>query len=225
MEFRDRVDAGRRLAERLGHLRGPDTVVLGLPRGGVPVAYEVARALAAPLDVILVRKLGVPLHEEVGFGALGEDGIRVLNADIMRMSRVDEDDLAEVQAHEETKLARQAEAFRAGRPRVPLDGRTAVVVDDGVATGSTASAACRVARAHGAARVVLAVPVSATDAARALAAEVDELVCLMTPPVFFAVGEWYQDFSQTEDEEVVDLLRRGNAAQGAGPGGGNRAGP
>ncbi|PAU45257.1 phosphoribosyltransferase [Streptomyces albireticuli] len=224
MRFRDRVDAGRRLADRLGPLRAESPVVLGLPRGGVPVAYEVARALGAPLDVILVRKLGVPLHEEVGFGAVGEDGVRVLNDDIMRVSRVGEDDLAEIQAHEEARLARQAGTFRGGRPRVALEGRTAVVVDDGVATGATASAACRVARAHGAARVVLAVPVSAPDAAEALRAEVDELICLTTPAVFFAVGEWYQDFSQTTDEEVVALLRRGGAA-GDGPGAPHRAEP
>ncbi|ARZ66268.1 phosphoribosyltransferase [Streptomyces albireticuli] len=224
MRFRDRVDAGRRLADRLEPLRAESPVVLGLPRGGVPVAYEVARALGAPLDVILVRKLGVPRHEEVGFGAVGEDGVRVLNDDIMRVSRVGEDDLAEIQAHEEARLARQAGTFRGGRPRVALEGRTAVVVDDGVATGATASAACRVARAHGAARVVLAVPVSAPDAAEALRAQVDELICLTTPAVFFAVGEWYQDFSQTTDEEVVALLRRGGAA-GDGPGAPHRAEP
>ncbi|MBB5121739.1 phosphoribosyltransferase [Streptomyces eurocidicus] len=224
MRFRDRVDAGRRLADRLAPLRAESPVVLGLPRGGVPVAYEVARALGAPLDVILVRKLGVPLHEEVGFGAVGEGGVRVLNGDIMRVSRVGEDDLAEIQAHEEARLARQAETFRGGRPRVALDGRTAVVVDDGVATGATASAACEVARAHGAARVVLAVPVSAPDAAEALRAEVDELVCLTTPAVFLAVGEWYQDFSQTTDEEVVALLRRGGAGRD-GPGSARRAEP
>ncbi len=214
------MDAGRRLAERLGHLRAEDTVVLGLPRGGVPVAFEVARALAAPLDVILVRKLGVPSHSELGFGAIGEDGVRVVHDDIVRMSRVDEDDLADVQRREEAELARQARRFRGGRERIPLAGRTAVVVDDGVATGATAAAACRVARAQGAARVVLAVPVAPPDAAEELRAEVDELVCLSVPSVFFAVGEWYQDFSQTTDEEVVDLLRRSSTARpgpGAGP--------
>lgn len=219
MRFRDRVDAGRRLAERLGHLRDGNTVVLGLPRGGVPVAFEVAEALAAPLDVILVRKLGVPSHAELGFGAIGEDGVRVVHDSIVRMGRVDEDDLAEVQRREEAELARQADRFRAGRARIPLADRTAVVVDDGVATGATAAAACRVARAHGAARVVLAVPVSPPDAAEELRAEVDELICLSTPAVFFAVGEWYQDFSQTSDEEVVDLLRRSSTAR-TGPGSG-----
>lgn len=211
MRFRDRVDAGRQLADRLEHLRAEPVVVLGLPRGGVPVAFEVAEALAAPLDVLLVRKLGVPSHSELGFGAIGEGGVRVVHDDIVRISRLDEDDLAEVQQREEAELARQADRFRGGRPRVPLTGRTAVVVDDGVATGATAAAACRVARAQDAARVVLAVPVSPPDAAEELRAEVDELICLTVPTVFFAVGEWYRDFSQTTDEEVVDLLRRSSA--------------
>ncbi|MEU2854427.1 phosphoribosyltransferase [Streptomyces syringium] len=221
MRFDDREDAGRQLAQRLEYLRGDHPVVLGLPRGGVPVAFEVARALGAPLDVILVRKLGVPYHRELGFGAIGEGGVRVVRDDIVRMSRVDEEDLAEVQRSEETELVRRAERFRGGRPRVPLDGRTAVVVDDGIATGSTASAACQVARAHGAARVVLAVPVAPPDAATALSAEVDDLVCLSTPAGFSAVGEWYRDFAQTSDDEVVELLRRSTAErpQNPGPGG------
>ncbi|MEU4211018.1 alpha/beta family hydrolase [Streptomyces sp. NPDC026206] len=224
MRFDDRVDAGRRLAERLGHLRGADPVVLGLPRGGVPVAFEVARALAAPLDVILVRKLGVPYHRELGFGAIGEGGVRVIRNDIVRMSRVGEDDLAEVERAEESELARRAERFRAGQPRIPLEGRTAVVVDDGIATGATASAACQVARAQGAARVVLAVPVAPPDAAAAFREEVDELVCLSTPALFSAVGEWYRDFSQTSDEEVVELLRQNAAEAGSGGGGEAHAG-
>lgn len=213
MRFDDRTDAGRRLAERLRHLRREHPVVLGLPRGGIPVAFEVAQALGAPLDVILVRKLGVPYHRELGFGAIGEGGVRVVRDDIMRMSRVDEDDLAEVQRAEEAQLVRQAERFRGGRLRIPLGGRTAIVVDDGIATGSTASAACRVARAQGAARVVLAVPVAAPDAAHELGSEVDELVCLSTPALFSAVGEWYRNFSQTEDEEVIELLGRSTVAQ------------
>ncbi|GHF65360.1 hypothetical protein GCM10010218_53550 [Streptomyces mashuensis] len=208
MRFADRVEAGRHLAERLEHLREERPVVLGLPRGGVPVAFQVAHALGAPLDVILVRKLGVPYHRELGFGAIGEGGVRVVHADIMRMSRVDQDDLAEVERAEEAELARQAERFRGGRGRVPLAGRTAVVVDDGIATGATAAAACQVAAAQGAARVVLAVPVAPPDAAARFRTTVDELVCLSTPAAFSAVGEWYHDFSQTPDEEVVELLRR-----------------
>ncbi|MFI0737447.1 phosphoribosyltransferase [Streptomyces sp. NPDC021100] len=212
MRFDDRVDAGRRLAERLEHLRGDDPVVLGLPRGGVPVAYQVARALRAPLDVILVRKLGVPSHRELGFGALGEGGVRVVRDDIMRLGRVDEDDLMEVQRAEEHHLREQADRFRGGRPRVPLEGRTAVVVDDGIATGSTAAAACKVARAQGARRVVLAVPVTSPDAVESLRGEADELVYLSAPAGFSAVGEWYRDFSQTEDDEVVALLRHDTSA-------------
>ncbi|MEV4443130.1 alpha/beta family hydrolase [Streptomyces sp. NPDC049577] len=208
MRFDDRVDAGRRLAERLEHLRDERPVVLGLPRGGVPVAFEVARALGAPLDVLIVRKLGVPFHRELGFGAIGEGGVRVVRDDIVRMSRVDQDDLDEVERSEEAELARQARAFRGGRERIPVAGRTAIVVDDGVATGSTAAAACQAVRAQGADRVVLAVPVAAPDAALTLGGQVDELVCLSTPPLFSAVGEWYRDFSQTSDEEVVELLRR-----------------
>ncbi|MFF4403155.1 alpha/beta family hydrolase [Streptomyces sp. NPDC001404] len=218
MRFTDRVDAGRQLAERLRHLRSEHPVVLGLPRGGVPVAFEVAAALGAPLDVILVRKLGVPFHRELGFGAIGEGGVKVVREDIIRMSRVDEDDLAEVERSEEAALAEQAKRFRGGRPRIPLKGRTAVVVDDGIATGSTASAACRVARAEGAARVVLAVPVAPPDAVAVLTTEVDELICPFTPALFSAVGEWYRDFSQTEDEEVVELLRRNRATARSGTG-------
>ncbi|MBH1937521.1 phosphoribosyltransferase [Streptomyces sp. AV19] len=212
MRFDDRVDAGRRLAARLAHLRGEHPVVLGLPRGGVPVAFQVAHALGAPLDVIIVRKLGVPYHRELGFGALGEGGVRVVRDDIMRMSRVDEDDLAEVQRDEQVQLERQAEKFRGGRSRIPLEGRTVIVVDDGIATGSTASAACKVARAQGADRVVLAVPVASPDAVEALRSEADELVYLDAPPLFSAVGEWYRDFSQTEDDEVVALLNRDTTA-------------
>ncbi|MEU1377110.1 phosphoribosyltransferase [Streptomyces triculaminicus] len=222
MRFIDRVDAGRRLAERLGHLRGEHPVVLGLPRGGVPVAFEVAHALGAPLDVVLVRKLGVPYHRELGFGAIGEGGVRVIRDDIVRMSRVDEDDLAEVEHAEEAELSRRAVQFREGRERVPLEGRTAIVVDDGIATGATAAAACQVVRAQGAARVVLAVPVAPPDAAAAFRGEVDELVCLSTPAAFSAVGEWYHDFTQTSDEEVVDLLRR-NTDEAAGDDGGGEA--
>ncbi|MGK5630418.1 phosphoribosyltransferase family protein [Streptomyces sp. URMC 123] len=217
MRFIDRADAGRHLAERLEHLRSENPVVLGLPRGGVPVAYEIAQVLEAPLDVILVRKLGVPFHRELGFGAIGEGGVRVVRGDIVRMSHVDETDLAEVERTEQVELARRAERFRGGRPRASLASRTAIVVDDGIATGATASAACRVARAQGAARVVLAVPVAPPDAVATLRPEVDELVCLTTPEVFFAVGEWYRDFTQTEDAEVVDLLRRGAAFGGQAP--------
>ncbi|MFD0163954.1 phosphoribosyltransferase family protein [Streptomyces decoyicus] len=215
MLFTDRADAGQRLAEALQHLRGEEPIVLGLPRGGVPVAFHVARALQAPLDVIVVRKLGVPYQRELGFGAIGEGGVRVISDDIVRRGRLDQADLASVEHAEAAELTRQAERFRAGRPRLDLAGRTAIVVDDGIATGATAAAACEVVRAHGAARVVLAVPVAPPDAAERLRASTDEFVCLSTPFAFSAVGEWYRDFSQTPDDEVVSLLAQ--AAAGPGP--------
>ncbi|MCF3173331.1 phosphoribosyltransferase [Streptomyces sioyaensis] len=223
MLFTDRADAGSRLAEALRHLEGEDPVVLGLPRGGVPVAFQVARALHAPLDVIVVRKLGVPYQRELGFGAIGEGGVRVISDDIVRRGRLDESDLASVEHAEAAELARQAERFRAGRQRLPLDGRTVIVVDDGVATGATAAAACEVARAQGAARVVLAVPVAPPDAAERLRTALDEFVCLSTPFAFSAVGEWYRDFSQTPDDEVVSLLAQ--AAEGPGEAAGTPEGP
>lgn len=206
--FSDRVDAGQRLAEALRHLEGEDPVVLGLPRGGVPVAFQVARALGAPLDVIVVRKLGVPHHRELGFGAIGEGGVRVISEDIVRLSRVPQEDLAAVEHVEEAELVRQAGRFRSDRARVPLDGRSVIVVDDGIATGATAAAACQVVRAMGAARVVLAVPVAPPDAVARLRTAADDVVCLSAPRAFRAVGEWYQDFSQTSDAEVVALLAR-----------------
>ncbi|MFD9289353.1 phosphoribosyltransferase family protein [Streptomyces sp. NPDC060030] len=211
MQFTDRTDAGRRLAVALGHLSRRDPVVLGLPRGGVPVAYEVAQALGAPLDVIVVRKLGVPYHPELGFGAIGEGGVRVISEEIVRRTGVGEKDLVAVERAEEAELVRRAHAYREGRPRLPLKGRAVVVVDDGVATGATARAACQVVRAQGAAHVVLAVPVASPDVAAGLREDVDEVVCLSTPSFFSAVGEWYRDFSQTSDEEVVALLARASA--------------
>nr|WP_202472340.1 phosphoribosyltransferase family protein [Streptomyces sp. SID4921] len=209
--FTDRTDAGRQLAAALRHLERRDPVVLGLPRGGVPVAYEVARALGAPLDVIVVRKLGVPYRPELGFGAIGEGGARVISDEIVRHAGVREKDLEAVERAEEAELLRRAQTYREGRPRLPLEGRAVVVVDDGVATGATARAACQVVRAQGASHVVLAVPVASPDVAAGLREDVDEVVCLSTPQLFSAVGEWYRDFSQTSDEEVVSLLARATA--------------
>ena len=211
MRFRDRREAGRLLGRRLvddGGLVGEPgaTVVLGLPRGGVPVAYEVAAALGAPLDVLVVRKLGVPWQPELGMGAVGEDGVVVVNRDIVRMAAVDEAALAAVEARERAEVAARAERFRRGRLPVPIAGRTAVVVDDGLATGGTARAALGVARARGAERVVLAVPVAPADSLPLLAADADAVVCLLSPSRFTAVGSWYQNFHQTTDEEVVELL-------------------
>ena len=212
--FTNRVDAGRRLANQLEHLRGTHLVVLGLPRGGVPVAFEVAKALDAQLDVIVVRKLGVPFQPELGMGAIGEDGVRILNQDVMHLAQVTKDELAQVERKERAELVRRAREFRGQRPRVPLEGCTAIVVDDGIATGSTARAACQVARAHGAARVVLAVPVAPPDWRTRLAGVADELICVETPEPFYAIGQFYADFSQTSDDEVIDCLDRAALAHG-----------
>ncbi|MGW5152056.1 phosphoribosyltransferase family protein [Rhodococcus koreensis] len=208
MPFLDRRDAGRRLAERLQAFRDENTVVLGLPRGGVPVAYEVARALKAPLDVIVVRKLGVPYQPEFAFGAIGEDGVRVLSDDVVRMAHVTAEELTMVERTQRAELQRRVARFRRARPRIPLTGRTAIIVDDGMATGATARAGCQVARAHGAARVVLAVPVGSHEAIRDLAGEADEVISLEAPRWFDAVGQWYRNFGQTSDDEVCDLLCR-----------------
>ena len=222
MPFLDRADAGRRLASLLAGLptieRGAGSVVVGLPRGGIPVAFEIARALDAPLDVILVRKVGLPAQPELAMGAIGEDGVRVVNEDVVRAEHVTEQQFAEVEELERAELIRRAERYRAGHPRVPLAGKTAIVVDDGIATGSTARAACQVARAHGAARVVLAVPLAPQASLDALASVVDDVVCAEVPKPFLAIGQWYLDFAQTADAEVVDLLRRAGKGQAAGDG-------
>lgn len=213
MIFEDRAEAGRRLAERLYGLHGADVVVLGLPRGGVPVAFEVAGRLDVPLDVIVVRKLGVPHQPELAFGAIGEDEARVINDSVVERTGLTRDEMGRVERHERAELERRATRFRAGRPRIPLTGRTAVIVDDGVATGATARAACQVARAQGAARIVVAVPVASRDARHLLLSEADEVICLEQPMYFFAVGQWYHHFGQTSDEEVVELLARAAARE------------
>jgi putative phosphoribosyl transferase len=204
--FRDRRDAGRRLAEQLEHLRGEQPVVVGLPRGGVPVAAEIAASLRARLDVIVVRKLGVPFQPELGLGAVGEGGVRVLNDDVVTLTRVQPADIERVEARERDEVERRAALFRGARPPLPLAGRTVIVVDDGIATGGTARAALQVARAQGARRVVLAVPVAPGDTLAALRADADDIVCLETPDDMMAVGFWYADFSQTTDDEVRALL-------------------
>ncbi|HEY2764947.1 MAG TPA: phosphoribosyltransferase family protein [Pseudonocardiaceae bacterium] len=204
--FLDRIDAGQRLGRRLQHLRGADVVVLGLPRGGVPVAKEIADTLDAPVDVIMVRKLGVPAQPELAMGAIGEGGVRVLAQRTIRRTRVTEQDVAAVERRERAELDRRTRRFRGGRAHVPLAGRTAIVVDDGIATGATAQAACQVARALGAARVVLAVPVAPRGWTRRFDGIADELVCLETPQPFVAIGRWYRDFSQTTDQQVVACL-------------------
>ena len=216
--FRDREEAGRELAEELKRrLDDEDAVVLGLPRGGVPVAFEVARELDAPLDVIVVRKLGVPYQPELAMGAIGEDGVRVLNDQVLAMARVAEDQVAAVERSERAELERRTRRFRGHQPRKSLVGRTAVVVDDGIATGSTARAACQVARAHGASRVIMAVPVAPPSSIGVLAEAADEVVCLATPEPFYGVGQFYRDFSQTSDQEVVALLERAATRTAAPP--------
>ena len=208
MIFHDRADAGHRLAAALGHLAETDPVVLGLPRGGVAVAFPVASALGAELDVIVVRKLGVPSQPELAMGALGEGGVVVVHQAVVADSGVGPAAFAEVERAERAELQRRATAYRGVRPRVELTGRCAVVVDDGVATGSTARAACQVARALGASRVVLAVPVGPPGIASELADAADEVVCVAQPGSFFAIGEAYEDFAPTSDAQVIDLLAR-----------------
>ncbi|MBD0708298.1 MULTISPECIES: phosphoribosyltransferase family protein [unclassified Streptomyces] len=213
MFFGNRTDAGRQLADRLGHLKGQDVVVLGLPRGGVPVAAEVADALDAPLDICLVRKLGVPRQPELAMGALGEGGVRVLNERVLRDAGVPEHDLAAVERREQQELERRVRRYRGSGLPLPLDGRTALIVDDGLATGATALAACRVVRARGAARIVLAVPVAPRGWTARLGGEADETVSVRTPDLFFAIGQFYRDFAQTPDTEVIDCLERNRSAR------------
>jgi putative phosphoribosyl transferase len=203
--YRDRIDAGRKLAKRLAGMPLTDPVVLGLPRGGVPVAAQVAARLGAPLDVIVVRKLGVPSQPELAMGAIGEGGVRVLDERIMSAAHVDWARLADVEAEERAVLEDRVERLRHGRARVELGGRTAVIVDDGIATGATARVAALVARALGARRVIVAVPVGPPDIDERMP-EVDEVVCLLRPWSFRAVGGSYDDFAPTSDDEVVRLL-------------------
>ncbi|WP_204807430.1 phosphoribosyltransferase [Mycobacterium riyadhense] len=207
-QFNDRTDAGRQLASRLGFLRGQDVVVLGLPRGGVPVAFEVAKALGAPLDLLLVRKLGVPYHPESAFGAIGDGDVRVITEAVVRDARLSEKEMAAVEMRERAELQRRSERFRGDRQPTPLSGRIAVIVDDGIATGATAQAACRVARALGASRVVLAIPIGPSDTAKRFAGYADDVVLLDTPEPYVAVGQGYRNFAQTCDAEVVALLDR-----------------
>jgi putative phosphoribosyl transferase len=209
MAYRDRADAGRVLAGALGHLAGrDDVVVLALPRGGVPVAWEVARQLGAPLDVLLVRKLGVPGHAELAMGAIAAGGVRVLNPSVVEPLHIPPDDVERVAAREGVELARREQAYRPGRPPLDVAGRVVVVVDDGLATGSTMRAAVAAVRAMAPARVVVAVPVGSRETCRDLAAEADEVVCVRIPAGFRAVGEWYEDFSETTDDDIRALLAR-----------------
>jgi putative phosphoribosyl transferase len=214
MRFRDRADAGRGLAERLRRCRLEEPiVVVGLPRGGVPVAAEVARALGAPLDVLVVRKLGCPWQPELAMGAIGEGDVIVLNPGLIAAAGLGAEAVREVVRRERVELERRVRRYRGGRPPAPVEGRTVVLVDDGLATGSTARAAIRVLRGRGARRVVLAVPVAPPHAVQELRELADEVVAVETPEPFLAIGQFYADFSQTSDEEVARLL----AAPGAAP--------
>lgn len=208
MRFADRTEAGRGLAVALQHLRGTHVIVCGLPRGGVPVAYEVAAVLEAPLDVIVVRKLGFPGQPELAMGAVGEGGARFIDAATVRLSGLTAEQLTEIEARESQEVQRRARAFRNGLDRVERTGATVVIVDDGLATGSTARAACQVAHVEGAARVVLAVPVAPSGWTGWMKEAAEDYVCLASPERMLAVGNWYQDFSATQDEEVVDCLAR-----------------
>jgi putative phosphoribosyl transferase len=206
MQFRDRIHAGRVLAKKLEHYRdNKDVVVLALPRGGVPVAFEVAQALRVPLDVFIVRKLGLPGHEEYAMGAIASGGVRVMNPD-MQGFHVPDSAIQAVTAREQKELERREHLYRGDRPPLALDGRIAILVDDGLATGSTMRAAAIAVRQRNPKRIVVAVPVAAADTCEHFQDEVDEVICAITPQPFRAVGLWYEDFSQTTDEEVHALL-------------------
>ncbi len=207
MFFRDRRAAGRVLARELSaYADQPDVFVLALPRGGVPVAYEVARALHVPMDVFLVRKLGVPGHEEFAMGAVASGGVRVLNREIVEALRIPDDVVAEVIAREERELERREREYRGDRPFPDLRGKTVILIDDGLATGSTMLAAVTALRQQQPARLVVAVPVASPETCDAFRDYVDDIVCAITPDPLYAVGLWYSDFSQTTDEEVRQLL-------------------
>lgn len=213
MRLRDRVDAGRRLADRLLQSSFADPVVLALPRGGVPVAAEVAAALRAPLDVVVARKVGAPGHPEYGIGAVAEGGAVVANEGALRSLGLGADDWERLVAREQREVERRVRRYRGDRPLPPVRNRDVVLVDDGLATGVTAEAALRALRAYRPARLVLAAPVCAPETARRLATVTDSVVCVFAPPDFGAVGQWYDTFGQTSDEEVVAILDEARAAR------------
>ncbi len=207
--FRDRTEAGHLLATQLSaYANCPDVLVLALPRGGVPVAFEVARALHAPLDVLIVRKLGVPGYEELALGAIASGGVRVLNDDVVRRLGLSTEAINQVAAHEQHEVERRERLYRGDRPAYEVGGQTVMLVDDGLATGATMRAAMAAVREQHPARIVIAVPVAAAATCEEFAGEVEELVCVLRPQAFVAVGLWYEHFAQTSDEEVRDLLAR-----------------
>jgi predicted phosphoribosyltransferase len=207
MMFQDRVEAGGKLAEALDHLAGEDVVVLGVPRGGVEVAAEVASQHGWPLDIVVPRKVGAPFNPELGLGAIAP-GVRVLDERMLRTLGVSADYLEKEIRDQEDEIRRRTETYRRGKKPADLQGRTIVVVDDGIATGGTAVAAVRWAKAQRAKRVILAVPVAPREAVEKLSKEADEVVCLAVPEPFYAVGQWYRDFPQTGDDQVIELLDR-----------------
>ncbi|MFB6372048.1 MAG: phosphoribosyltransferase [Bradymonadaceae bacterium] len=207
--YDNRREAGRRLAQRLDDYRDEDVVVVGLARGGIPVASEVTRQLRAPLDVIVVRKLGAPGREELAMGAVAPDGVRVLNDSVIAAVNATDDQIAEVQTRETDELERRIEAYRGERERVPLEGRTVILVDDGLATGASMRAAVEYARSKGPARIVIGVPTGSDQTCESLAREVDELICPYQPHPFFGVSQAYRHFPQTTDDEVQRLLAEG----------------
>lgn len=204
--FEDRAEAGRELAARLVHLQDGNAIVLALPRGGVPVGAEIARALHLPLDVLNVRKLGVPWHPELAMGAIGAGGVRVLNDDVVRRTGVTRLQLDAVALHEQRELDRREQAYRRGRPAPDVEGRTVILVDDGIATGATVRAAIAVLRAQRPARIVLATPVAQVTIAAELRREVDDVVCVAEPRDLYAIGLWYERFDQLDDADVRALL-------------------
>ena len=210
--FADRRDAGRKLAESLDRFRADDPLVLALPRGGVPVGYEVARVLEAPLDIVLVRKLGAPFQPEYGIGAIAEGGVRVIRSKDVELIGIGEDELDAIVARETEELDRRALVYRGEREAIPVEGRNVILVDDGIATGGTAVAAGRALRARGAARVILAVPVAPPGTEVRLADEFDEVICLEQPHGFFGIGQFYVEFGQLDDEAVIDLLAAAHAS-------------
>lgn len=219
--FRNRSEAGRLLAVRLkGYANRGDVIVLGAPRGGVPVAFEVARELKAPLDVFVLRKLGVPWQEELAFGAIAQGGVRVLDESIVSMLSLTPEQIERVAAREQAELERRERVYRGGCAPLDVRGRTVILVDDGIATGSTMRAAITALKQIKPAKVVLAVPVAPPSTCERLRSEVDELVCLDTPEAFFAIGQFYEDFSAVSDQEVTDLLARATAPASQEAGGG-----
>jgi predicted phosphoribosyltransferase len=214
MLFRDRYDAGRQLARKLtAYANRPGTLVLGLPRGGVPVACEVARALHAPLDVFLVRKLGLPGHEELAMGAIASGGMRVLNEELVQVLDISPEVIEAVAQEEQRVLRRREREYRDDRPPLDVRGQCVILIDDGLATGSSMRAAVAALRKLGPASIIVAVPVAAASTCRELQSEVDEVVCAHTPEPFRAVGVWYDDFTQTTDQEVYALLAEAQAGQ------------